>query len=55
MVFTGRDDGPSIEEFLKEENSKEPWRCLVNLHLQGDATIWWNLLNYNMIRTLSNK
>jgi hypothetical protein len=28
---------------------------LVYLCLQGDATIWWNLLDYNMIRTLSDK
>jgi hypothetical protein len=57
MYFTGKYDGPSIEYFLNEEKLvwKEHWRGLVNLHLQGDVTIWWNFLDYNMIRKLSDK
>jgi hypothetical protein len=57
MFFTGKDDGPSIEEFIKDRKSskKENWKDLVVCKLQGDATIWWKSLNYNKMMALSDE
>jgi hypothetical protein len=57
LYFTGKDDVPSIENFIKEEKLayKEKWRGLVSLHLQGDASIWWASLKYSQIMTLSDE
>ena len=57
MYFTGKDDGPSIENFIKEEKLawKKNWRGLVSLHLQDDAFIWWAPLKYSKTMALSDE
>jgi hypothetical protein len=57
MYFTRNYDGPSIEEVIKHRNSfsKEHWKVMINLSLQGDATIWWNSLNYRKMMALSDE
>jgi hypothetical protein len=56
MYFTGKCDGPSIEAFIKERKStrEDNWPHWVDLKLQGDAAIWWKLLDYKEMMTLSN-
>ena len=57
MYFTGNYDGPSIEEIIKHRKSfnKEHWKVMINLSLQGDATIWWNSLSYRKMMALSDE
>ena len=57
LNFIGNDDGRSIEEFLEEIKSKwkTSWRNLVSLYLQDDAKVWWNSLNHDKIKELSNE
>jgi hypothetical protein len=57
MYFKGKCDDPSIESFIKEINSswEENWPHWVYLKLQGDAAIWWKLLDYKEMMTLSNR
>jgi hypothetical protein len=56
MYFTGKCDGPSIEEFIKERRSawEVNWLHWVDLELQGDAAIWWKSLDYKEMMTLYN-
>jgi hypothetical protein len=56
MYFTRKCDGPSIEAFIKDRRSawKKNWPHLVDLKLQGDASIWWKSLDYKEMMTLSN-
>jgi hypothetical protein len=56
MYFIGKCDGPSIESFIKEIKSawEDTWPHWVDLKLQGDAAIWWKLLDYKEMMTLSN-
>jgi hypothetical protein len=35
--------------------SKEHWKVMINLSLQGDATIWWNSLSYRKMMALSDE
>jgi hypothetical protein len=57
MIFAGKDDGPSIEEFLKEGRfiQKTNWKGIIDLHLQGDVTIWYKSLDYGKMRALSDE
>jgi hypothetical protein len=57
MYFTGKDDGPSIEEFLNigSHSWKEHWKVFLNLSLQGDAHIWWNSLSFRKMMALSDE
>jgi hypothetical protein len=56
MYFIEKCDGPSIEVFIKERNPtwEENWTHWVDLKLQGDVAIWWKLLDYKEVMTLSN-
>jgi hypothetical protein len=57
MFFTGKDDGPSIEEFLKDLKSfwKENWKHWVGSQLKGDAAIWWKSHSYSQLLKLSDE
>jgi hypothetical protein len=57
MYFTGNDDGPSIEEYIQNQNSswKEQWKICLHDGFKEYACIWWNSFNYNELMTLSNE
>jgi hypothetical protein len=48
MYFTGKDDGPSIEDFLKSHKSewKEQWKFCLHLRLREDAHTWWTSFDF---------
>jgi hypothetical protein len=57
MFFTGKDDGPNIEEFIKylKSFSKENWKHWVSCYLKGDAVIWWQSHRYSQLMALSDE
>jgi hypothetical protein len=57
MYFTGKDDGPSIEEYIKEMKiiMGKVMEILGRLEFKGDAAIWWNFLNYDKMKALSDE
>ena len=57
MFFTGKDDSPSIEEYIQYQTSswKYCWRICLHYGFQEDARIWWNSFNYNELMTLSDE
>ena len=55
--FTGKDDGPTIEEFIKELKRmfKTDWRGKVWLFLIDEASTWWSKsLNHKQLTKLSD-
>jgi hypothetical protein len=57
MYFTGKDDGPSIEEFIKSTSQvwKEKWKFLVPFSFKEDASIWWKSLDFAKMMALSDE
>jgi hypothetical protein len=57
MYFTRKNDGSSIEEFIKERKStwKEHWKAFLSLNVQGDAAIWWRSLDYSKMMALPDE
>jgi len=57
MYSTGKDDGPTMGEYIKEMKYlwERNWKLGLYMGLKYDVAIWWDLLNLNMIRGLSNK
>jgi hypothetical protein len=57
MEFTDKDDGPSIEEFLKSHKSiwKERWKFPSPFSFREDVGTWWYSLDLVRMMTLSNK
>jgi hypothetical protein len=57
MIFTGNDDGLSIEEFNKYQNSlwKEKWKSYIHYSFIQDARIWWQLLDHDKMVGISNE
>ena len=53
-IFTGKDDGPTIEEFIKELKSRygRYWRVWFNL--KDEATKWWVSLDRKQLTKLSD-
>jgi hypothetical protein len=49
IFFTGRDDGPSIEEFIQSHNSlwKGQEKSFVDCGFKGDALIWWKSFHHS--------
>ena len=47
LCFTGKDNGPTIEEYIKEKNSlwAHHWRFFVVGNFKYEAATWWGLLN----------
>jgi len=43
-----KDDGPSIEEFLKAHKSewKEKWKHSLFFHFREDVSTWWKSLDH---------
>jgi hypothetical protein len=56
-LFTGKGKGPSIKEYIKHMKSICPETCKKWLfyNLSDDVVIWWKLLSYEMMKTLSNE
>ena len=48
MSFTGKYDGPSIEDFLKSHKSewKDKWKFSLYLCLREDAHTWWKSFDF---------
>jgi hypothetical protein len=46
MYFIGKDDGPSIKEYIDKMKSKwgNKWKFWVDWNLRDNAAIWWNCL-----------
>ena len=44
LIFTGKDDGHTIEEFIKRENLTfgKYWRSLAWILLKDEVAIWWS-------------
>ena len=55
--FTGNEDGPSIEETLQycNKNCRFPWRTYLPLYLEGKPFKWWQLLNHDKLKELSDE
>jgi hypothetical protein len=49
MYFTGKDDGPSIEEYIKWKKIGNPitWKIRLAYSLMDDACIWWDSYGLN--------
>jgi hypothetical protein len=57
FYFNGKDDGLSIEEYIKNIKSLwgNQWRYWVRANLMDDASIWWNGVKFEEIHALSDK
>jgi hypothetical protein len=57
LCFNDKDDGPSIEEYIKgvKDLRGKTWKFWVGMNLRGVATIWWNLLNYDKVKALPDE
>ena len=58
LFFTGKDDGPTIEEFIKDRKHifKTDWRGKVWLFLIDEAAKWWwNSLDHKQLTKLSDE
>ena len=55
--FTGRDDSPTIEEFIQIIKSKYEifWKDMVRLNLQEEADRWWRSLGIKQLDNLSDE
>ena len=47
LGFTGKDNGPTIEEYIKKQKSlwKNNWKWWVLELFREEAATWWGLLN----------
>ena len=47
LIFTGKDDGLTIEEFIKRAKSEvgQYWRPLARFNFRKETAIWWQLLD----------
>jgi len=47
LYFTGKDDGPTIEEFIKQHKCvwKNSWKWWAVEDFKDEAATWWGLLN----------
>lgn len=47
LYFTGKYNGPTIEEYIKEQNSlwATHWKFWAMSNFKDEATTWWELLN----------
>jgi len=57
LYFTGKDNGPTIEEFIQRINSKYGicWKAIVRLNLTEEANRWWKSLGIKQLDDLSDK
>ena len=57
MFFTGKFDGPSIEEYIKCAKSlwKNSWIFGLCLGVKDDATIWWDSLHFDNMKERFNE
>ena len=57
MQFIGNDDGLTIEEFIAflKEQYGNVWRIGICLCLQDDTCRWWESLNKDKLRALSDE
>jgi hypothetical protein len=57
MHFNGRDEVPSIEEYVKNIKSSCGllWQVGIWINLRDDASKWWNEVKYDEIFELSDK
>jgi hypothetical protein len=57
MYFTGKYDGPSIEDFLKSHKSewKGQWKSFVDWGFKGDALKWWKSFHHSEWMSLSEE
>jgi hypothetical protein len=55
MYLTRKDDGPSIEDFLKSHKSewKGQWKSFVDRDFKGDALKWWKSFHHSEWMSLS--
>jgi hypothetical protein len=49
LFFTGRDDVPSIEEFIQSHKSlwKGKWTSVVDWCFKDSALIWWQSFHHS--------
>ena len=57
LYFTGKDDGPTIEEFIQRIKSEYGicWKGMVRLNLTEEADRWWRSLGIKQLDDLSDK
>lgn len=55
--FTGKDDSPTIEEFIPKLKSlyRIFWKSIVPISLKEEAAIWWNSLGIKDLSKFSNE
>jgi len=56
LHFIGKDDGPTIEEFIQRLKSKYwiCWKTTVRVHLTEEADRWYSSLDYKQLLKLSD-
>ena len=57
LHFTGKGDGPTIEEFLQTIKLKHGrfWKPIVWFNLREDADRWWRSLGIKQLKDLSDE
>jgi len=55
--FLGKDDSPTIEEFIQKLKSLYGifWMSIVPISLKEEAAIWWNSLGIKDLSKFSNE
>jgi len=57
LYFTGKDDGPTIEEHIKKHKSlwAPHWRTFLVFNFKEEAATWWGLLNQKKCSNLPDE
>lgn len=57
LYFTGRDNGSTIEEYIKERKSlrEKHWKFWAVANFEDEAATWWELLNKMKCSNLPNE
>jgi len=57
LCFTGKYNGPTIEEYIKAKKSLWPhlWRFFIVSNFKDEAATWWGLLNQKKCSNLPDE
>jgi len=52
MIFTGKDDGLTIEKFIESQKRDCPWcwKEKIGYYLKDEAAIWWKSLESEILK-----
>jgi len=51
-MFLGKNDGPTIEKFIREKKVEFPgyWKDKIGYYLKDEAAIWWKSLDSEILK-----